>query len=287
MKTHRHPHRPRHGFTLIELLTVISIIAILAGMLLPALSRAKVRAQVALCKTEINDLVGAISAYEAEYHRYPSTGQARQNSTENDPDFTYGTTYVNPQSGARVQMVNKKTQILGPVLNNTQEQESNAHLIGILNNVDNFRNGVAFGGSTPNTLNFNSRLNPNKITFLKGAKEVAGGFSKSGALVSPKPGIGEDGVYRDPWGNPYIVSIDLNGDGRCLDAFYRNAVVSQQPKAAAGSGFNGLSRPSDAANQNNFQYNNGVMVWSFGPDGQVDPKVNASVGANKDNVISW
>ena len=65
--------RRNHPFTLIELLVVIAIIAVLMGLLFPAIGLVKNNAKITKAKSEMNSIVLAIKSYESTYGILPWT----------------------------------------------------------------------------------------------------------------------------------------------------------------------------------------------------------------------
>jgi len=250
---------PKTGpaFTLIELLVVIGIIALLASMIFPAMMIFKTRAKVRLAQTQAGLIVMGIHRYEADYGRFPSSSDAVNAAVGASEDFTFGGTFKTP-GGAPF-------DVAGPSAVSSKNKTSNAEIMIILFDMDKYPN----------------------VGHVRNSKQYRGYLDAQFVSDTVSPGIGSDSVYRDPWGNPYVVTLDLNNDGKTRDAFYRTYSLSQIT-ASQPLGYFGLLNSIDTAgNGDHYECGAPVTVWSAGPDGVIDPNNKANAGANKDNVLSW
>jgi prepilin-type N-terminal cleavage/methylation domain-containing protein len=236
------------AFTLIELLVVIAIIGILASLSMVVIARVREKGRETEARRQIQALVNAVNEYLSDTGTYPISDGVRILALASNIDFTYG-------SGA-----------LDAALNGPGTWSSNnSEVIAILMDRQQYPNG------TP-TVNFGHVKNTKQKLYLANVDY---------ADTADLPGVGPDLVYRDPWGNPYIISFDLNYDERCRDALYQKSSVSQN---VGSSGLNGLINSSGLVDQ--FAYQGHVMIWSLGSDKKADTGP-ANAGANRDNIVSW
>jgi len=248
------PRRREGAFTLIELLVVIAIIGILAALLLPAIGKAKTSAKEKMAQTDMANLTAAISQYYNEYSMLPvSTNALAAAALLHNPlnptgpvgsDFTYGTKV----SGAPLSLLNNQTIVSSSVIGQpitspgSQYANVNSEVIAILTAADYYPEKSV----TAHT--YNSRV----LSFFTGRP----------ATDTNSPGIGPDYVMRDPFGTPYIITMDLNGDGKCYDPIWCGQL--------------GIAPVSGSS-----------MIWSFGQLKTIvlNQPVNGPV--NKHLLTSW
>src|ERR1035437_1133157 len=185
------------GFTLLEGIVIIAIIVILVALTFPVAGPGSRRAPRKQAQMEEVQIAQAIKSYQEEHGKFPVSSNAMDVAAGSGQDFTFGT-YGLP-SGLKTPGRTFDVRALDAVGKPLSYQANNSEVMAALLDVEFWPSA-----STVPTINKGHVMNPQKTRYLNAAM----------AANTSSPGIGPDGVYRDPWGQPYIITIDLNGDDK-------------------------------------------------------------------------
>lgn len=175
MKTDALSRPAATAFTLLELLAVITIIAILMGLVFPALHAAREAMRRAEAKDGCLALLHALQNYHAEYGKFPRILNEISDGTGSDG----------------------KDVILGDA-NCPNVQGDNRLIFDALRVRDRGANS-------------GHKLNPRRLVFFEGRAVADPNAPRSGFVE--QPGDDREGNFYDPWGRQYNIVIDTNHDG--------------------------------------------------------------------------
>ena len=170
----------KQHFSLVELLTVIAVIAILAGILIPTVGAVKESGRATQALTEAKGIHLAIKSFQNDHKYLPAK------STEENKDIVYwgSSAAVTPAANASV-----------TITENATLDASYLTLFDTICYVDH-----------------------DDITKTPASDSDAKKFNKKAKkyLTAPTTYYGSETTngYRDPWGRPYIIYLDTNYDGK-------------------------------------------------------------------------
>jgi len=197
---HSLPKKPLAAFTLIELLTVIAIIAVLMGLLFPALSGAKEQARRADAGTAVRNIVSACKSYYNDYGKFPPVTAALSGDVNTNGYYAFGDTTA---GGCKV---------------------ANSSLFDVLR-------AISRGDNEGHKLNKRQQKYFEMVK-AKDPKNPRGGFC-DGSEFTTNPG-----ALMDPWGGQYCVVLDADDNGEIdLSAFYSDLAGAQNVIRASAVSF--------------------------------------------------
>ncbi len=243
-------------FTLIELLLVIGIIAVLAGLLTPAVLTARTRARILEAKTNANGIKIAIELFKTD-----NNGLLPLVNSGKDTIICSGAMSEDESSPKnKIGFIDASSAGLEAILNGTSKKIAFKSGTGtIIDDKEKYADlyrklcGVDIVGGTTSELN--SPKNKRKKVYL---------LPKNGVMIEKSGGGAvDDGEiiksFITSWGAPYVIILDTNYDNKIELKIDGKDVVLNGSVFVLAPGPNGIAKAS-----------NGTMEYAFKINGSVD-----------------